>query len=597
MLLRDNADLDKCESKLEIFSLNSHYSRMHLTPPKFYSGLSTFSIVLLFLYPFYIFGGQQMSFRRTSHNLRITNEENLKLRSKMNNMNHRSVCVSHCRGKTSSELKDRLVAKFVPKSGSCECYSLEDSHDTLTNYSHAPKVSEDIYIYSGSIHPSTKAENPCETGTHSCEGISVCSFDGVQTSCLCPPGLNGRGIICTSYENLGPVISSFYKAKVERGDPNFLFDLNVHDFLLTEFDAFHCVEIGPITEEGEYDDEYGGDEESNKWQMRLDFVGSDRHYVKAVGFNNRRDELAVRLHPNFTTVSVCDFHGCLECEGAEENVTLRGDGGWNYVMCEHIGFYILVEVKGESEDDDLRNNGSVSNMTLGICEIEILGQKVAPGGKIVLPLMSNQSANEHNSEVTRRLDMLSDKLDRFNSEQCFPLVENRNQYISRELEFHFGAEKHVGYIQILAPYADSVDQMNLIQTFQCDNDSVCSHCDIMDTTNLHPRILPGTWISYECNHTLLATAVKVATAADTKSSSNLFVCGIDVFGKDREPTLKSLTVSDSSRRSIKLSFEVNMAGCTVNISLVPKHTNEISGITLQSIQFYHTLDHIAVKKF
>ena len=72
---------------------------------------------------------------------------------------------------------------------------------------------------------------------------------------------------------------------------------------------------------------------------------------------------------------MCDFHGCLECEGAEENVTLRGDGGWNYVMCEHIGFYILVEVKGESEDDDLRNNGSVSNMTLGICEIEILGQK------------------------------------------------------------------------------------------------------------------------------------------------------------------------------------------------------------------------------
>ena len=71
-----------------------------------------------------------------------------------------------------------------------------------------------------------------------------------------------------------------------------MFDLNVHDFLLTEFDAFHCVEIGPITEEGEYDDEYGGDEESNKWQMRLDFVGSDRHYVKAVGFNNRRDELA-----------------------------------------------------------------------------------------------------------------------------------------------------------------------------------------------------------------------------------------------------------------------------------------------------------------
>ncbi|XP_075264476.1 uncharacterized protein LOC142356447, partial [Convolutriloba macropyga] len=133
----------------------------------------------------------------------------------MNNMKHRSVCVSNCRGKTSPELKDRLVAKYVPQSGSCECYSLEDSHDTLTNYSHALKASDDVYIYSGSIHPSTEAENPCETGTHSCEGISVCSFDGVHTNCLCPPGLNGRGIICTSYQNLGPAISSFYKAKVE----------------------------------------------------------------------------------------------------------------------------------------------------------------------------------------------------------------------------------------------------------------------------------------------------------------------------------------------------------------------------------------------
>ena len=85
--------------------------------------------------------------------------------------------------------------------------------------------------------------------------------------------------------------------------------------------------------------------------------------------------------------------------------------------------------------------------------------------------------------------------------------------------------------------------MNLVQTFQCDNDSVCSHCDIMDTTNLHPRILPGAWISYECNHTLLATTVKVATAADTKSSSNLFVCGIDVFGSKITLVYISVTIS------------------------------------------------------
>ena len=70
------------------------------------------------------------------------------------------------------------------------------------------------------------------------------------------------------------------------------------------------MEIGPITEEGEYDDEYGGDQESNKWHMRLDFVGSERHYVKAVGFNNRLDELAgLLMIPYFQIVLLKSNYG------------------------------------------------------------------------------------------------------------------------------------------------------------------------------------------------------------------------------------------------------------------------------------------------
>ncbi|XP_075244385.1 uncharacterized protein LOC142338491 [Convolutriloba macropyga] len=382
---------------------------------------------------------QKRSLRRTGQNLQFTNNDKLILRSIKYRVEHNSICVTRCTESVQVGERNRVVAKYISESKRCECYSLQESQLTLKDFSKTTKLHGAIFSYSAEIHPSATVENPCESGTHSCEGNSVCSFDGVHAYCLCPPGLNGHGILCTSYQSIGPTSMSLLNATIERGDPDFLFDLNVHEILRIEFDPLHCVAIEPT----------GEGLSGGEWNMRLDLAGSERHYVKAVGFNNRKDHLAELLHPNYTTVSVCDFHGCLECEGAEENVTLRGDGGWNYVMCELIGFYILVEVK---EDD----GSIIPNITLGICEIEILGQKVSPGGKIVVPLKDNLT-NNLTPQLAAKLKLALNKVDRFERDLCFPITEgsNRGQYIRRTLEFQFPAEKFVGYIQLLAPYDDS----------------------------------------------------------------------------------------------------------------------------------------------
>ena len=56
----------------------------------------------------------------------------------------------------------------------------------------------------------------------------------------------------------------------------------MHEILRIEFDPLHCVAIEPT----------GEGLSGGEWNMRLDLAGSERHYVKAVGFNNRKDHLA-----------------------------------------------------------------------------------------------------------------------------------------------------------------------------------------------------------------------------------------------------------------------------------------------------------------
>ena len=73
------------------------------------------------------------------------------------------------------------------------------------------------------------------------------------------------------------------------------------------------------------------------------------------------------LHPSSISVEVCDlYEQCHECDGREERVEFQGVLGWNYVMCEQVGYYVIIST-------------SVSDLTsdeakLSICEIAIFGQ-------------------------------------------------------------------------------------------------------------------------------------------------------------------------------------------------------------------------------
>ena len=72
------------------------------------------------------------------------------------------------------------------------------------------------------------------------------------------------------------------------------------------------------------------------------------------------------LHANFTSINICNRHFCSKCDGRQEAINLRGTPGWNFVMCEQVGYYVTIST-------------SVSDLTsdeakLRICEVVIFGQ-------------------------------------------------------------------------------------------------------------------------------------------------------------------------------------------------------------------------------
>ena len=74
--------------------------------------------------------------------------------------------------------------------------------------------------------------------------------------------------------------------------------------------------------------------------------------------------------------------------------------------------------------------------------------------------------------------------------------------------------------------------MDFIKTYHCDKDSVCSQCTVIDTVKREAGPwIPGAWISYKCNHTHMSIGVKIETPSEERSTSDLVVCGIDVFGR------------------------------------------------------------------
>ncbi len=61
-------------------------------------------------------------------------------------------------------------------------------------------------------------------------------------------------------------------------------------------------------------------------------------------------------------VSVCNFGECGICAGGEEAVVFAGKSGWNYVVCEMVGFSVNVTATN-------------STALFQLCEILLMGSE------------------------------------------------------------------------------------------------------------------------------------------------------------------------------------------------------------------------------
>ena len=77
------------------------------------------------------------------------------------------------------------------------------------------------------------------------------------------------------------------------------------------------------------------------------------------------DLFSVLTQPPYVTVYICDADFiCRNCTGGAEQITLLGDPGWNYVMCEEIGSAVKIVV-------DLPN--LLDGFSVAICEVNMFG--------------------------------------------------------------------------------------------------------------------------------------------------------------------------------------------------------------------------------
>ncbi|XP_075254772.1 uncharacterized protein LOC142346149 [Convolutriloba macropyga] len=431
-------------------------------------------------------------------------------------------------------------------------------------------MTSEVFMYSHSLQIQETVDNLCETGEHKCDELAVCSFDGREAKCLCsdPSRLFGHGNLCTSYRPLRGLDSldiAITNAQIIKGELDYLVDLNEHNSDYA-FDVKHCLELGP---------EILG----NAWKFQLNL--GERHYIKAVGFYNRRDQLTGNLISSTVPVHVCDdSNGCFPCEGGDEKLKLTGVPGWNYVMCEQIGDSLKIMTAA----DDL----SSDEAKLGVCEVEILSQPVAPVGSRVLPIRGAFYSGEQSQLLDNQLTSVMDNIDNVQISSCMQLVETdhftkeqiyRNLTVEVDLNF-------VGYIQVLAPNHDSVTSMGALQTSQCFLDSTCSVCGTLDGA------FKGAWISTMCvggsNDDLkAATSVKISpNTGHRRITEDLYICGIDVF--ERKIAVQvSANARALSPTSVWVSWFVNVLGASTTVTLSPydpavptttvQHNSDVTG--------------------
>ncbi|XP_075250883.1 uncharacterized protein LOC142343081 [Convolutriloba macropyga] len=218
---------------------------------------------------------QKTIFLQTFSDISITNDKTLQF-LKLTETDSMITCYSKC---ARISQPSRTVAKYEKSSFTCFCFT--STENSLRDFEPTLRTTSAIYMYAVSLHPTVKIPDPCESeNTNPCVHMAVCSFDGRQPYCMCQSHLNGHGILCTSFKNIEELSAENIQLTNTRaisGQVAYLMDKNTHDSS-SMFDEIHCVEMKPLnTTEG-------------SWTIKVDLF--ERHFVKAVGFYNRKDSLA-----------------------------------------------------------------------------------------------------------------------------------------------------------------------------------------------------------------------------------------------------------------------------------------------------------------
>ncbi|XP_075255234.1 uncharacterized protein LOC142347954 [Convolutriloba macropyga] len=465
---------------------------------------------------------------------------------------HLRVCGNKCR---STQVVPIGGGKFIARHdqiiGRCDCYAAEN----LNFYYQTEQLKGTTFVLHPDLDPlritseTEDVENPCETGTHLCHELAVCSFDGVNYKCICESHMHGNGIYCSGYEKLSNFEMdgiSLWNAALNQGNVNVLLDLNVLGDSENGFDPQRCAEFSVV--------DWTVPEDI--WSLQLQMIG--RSYVKAVGFNNRGDDMAGSLNSDVVSVSICDFVSgfCRVCSGGRESISLYGIGGWNYVLCEEIGDQIRVEV----------TLSKLTNGTLiGFCEVAAFGIVVAPVGKIVLST-SNSGYSGPNQLWQEQMDLILDKLDGFDPEdECFLLHEQGVQGRS-EMKLFLETPKFISHVQLLAPNDDSAMEMKGIEIYQCLSDEECSLCGVLKGS------LRAKWTSVPCpEENFVPNMAKIVHSGVPVHGPSLYICDIEILGKDVEPRLEVGEIVELSNFTIRFKWQVDSSDNTGVIAILSPH--------------------------
>ncbi|XP_075262784.1 uncharacterized protein LOC142354390 [Convolutriloba macropyga] len=402
--------------------------------------------------------------------------------------------------------------------------------------------------------------------------MAFCSFNGVEHFCVCKWPLEGDGHYCSGHPKIVPsavhdiqlqnLILEGY-VEQEPDDPDATFDDPGDSSKIKFQDDFGVfMDLNELGQTSDFDSKRCAEIKRDSKAKEVGTVTvqmKNRHYIKAVGFNTRNDELSDFVRVPFINLYVCEGEFlCRNCTGGAEGINLLGNEGWNYVLCEEVGSNLKIEVN--LPEDDI-------HASLTICELSSFGLDVSPIGRIILSIDKivfsgfEQSWNDS-------IGFIIDGLDEATTDKCFQ-ISSKNVDVPGVQEVHifFKIPKNISHVQILAPNTENVEELIGVKIEHCVNESACFDFGSVTTAS------PAQWILVPLNSTSrLSESVKIIKNQSSEPFNDAWICDVEIIGKDIEPRLSLARVIGRTNKSLDLTWNLDLPDAIVEISLIPADT-------------------------